>query len=76
MWDRQVVGLPFTIQSYSDSLDFEITRIACFDMVMGKQWHAWKKPTIDFSMHVLQFEHEGRRLLIRGEPDLSEAKML
>ena len=52
VWDWQVVGLPFTIQSYSDSLDFEITRIAHFDMVMGKQWHAWKKPTINFSLHV------------------------
>ncbi|MCO5555871.1 hypothetical protein L7F22_009416 [Adiantum nelumboides] len=76
VWDRQVADLPFKIQSYEDRMDFEITRLARFDMVLGKQWHAWKKPTIDFSSHVIQFEHEGRRLLIRGEPDLSEAKLL
>ena len=45
-------------------------------MVLGKQWHAWKKPTIDFSSHVIQFEHEGCWLLIHGEPDLSKVKLL
>ena len=68
--------LSFTIQCYQDKMDFEITRLAQFDMVLGKQWHAWKKPTIDFSSHVIQFEHDGRRLLIRGELDLSKAKLL
>ena len=63
-WDQRVVGLPFSIQSYEDRLDFEITRLARFDLVLSKQWHAQKKPTIDFSSHVYQFEHEGRRLKI------------
>ncbi|MCO5612452.1 hypothetical protein L7F22_066719 [Adiantum nelumboides] len=70
VWDRQVADLLFKIQFYEDRMDFEITRLARFDMVLGKQWLAWKKPTIDFSSHVIQFEHEGRRLLIRGELDL------
>ena len=35
-----------------------------------------RNPIIDFSSHVIQFEHEGHRLLIRGDPDLSEAKLL
>ena len=74
VWDRQVVGLPFQIQSYEDRLDFEITRLARFDLVLGKQWHAWKRPVIDFSTHVYQFEHEGRCLLIRGKSDFPEAK--
>ena len=76
VWDRQVVDLPFQIQSYEDRLDFDITRLARFDLVLGKQWHAWKKPIIDFSTHVIQFQHDGKRLLIRGEPDFSEAKVL
>ena len=76
VWDRQVVDLPFQIQSYEDRLDFDITRLARFDLVLGKQWHAWKKPIIDFSTHVIQFQHDGKRLLIRGEPDFSDAKVL
>ena len=74
IWDQRVVGLPLQIQSYEDRLDFEITRLARFDLVLGKQWHAWKRPVLNFSTHVYQFEHEGRRLLIRGEPDFPEAK--
>ncbi|MCO5600867.1 hypothetical protein L7F22_054984 [Adiantum nelumboides] len=75
-WDRRVVDLPVEIQSYKDRLDFELTRLARFDLVLSKQWHAKKRPLIDFSSHIYQFEHEGRRLLIRGEPDLQEAKIL
>ena len=56
-------------------MDFEITRISRFDLVLGKQWHAWKRAVIDFSTHVYQLEH--RRLLIRRrEPDFPEAKMV
>ena len=40
VWDRQVVDLPFQIQSYEDRLDFDITRLVRFDLVLGKQWHA------------------------------------
>ncbi|MCO5550081.1 hypothetical protein L7F22_003560 [Adiantum nelumboides] len=75
-WDRRVVDLPVEIQSYKDRLDFELTRLARFDLVISKQWHAKKRPLINFSSHIYQFEHEGRRLLIRGEPDLQEAKIL
>ncbi|MCO5578044.1 hypothetical protein L7F22_031882 [Adiantum nelumboides] len=75
-WDRRVVDLPVEIQSYKDRLDFELTRLARFDLVLSKQWHAKKRPLIDFSSHIYQFEHEGWRLLIRGEPDLQEAKIL
>ena len=57
-------------------MDFHITRLARFELVLGKQWHAWKKPIIDFSTHVIQFQHNGRRLLICGEPNFSEAKVL
>ena len=71
-----MVNLPFQIQSYEDRLDFDITRLARFDLILDKHWHAWKKPIIDFSMHVIQFQHDGRHLLICGVPDFSEEKVL
>ncbi|MCO5611293.1 hypothetical protein L7F22_065545 [Adiantum nelumboides] len=36
-WDRRVVDLPVEIQSYKDRLDFELTRLARFDLVLSKQ---------------------------------------
>ena len=39
IWDWQVVALPFHIQSYEDILDFEITRLVQFNLVLSKQWH-------------------------------------
>ena len=47
-----------------------------FDFVSREERHATKKPLIDFSLHHYQFEHEGRRLLIRGEQDLQDAKLV
>ncbi|KAH7278243.1 hypothetical protein KP509_38G032300 [Ceratopteris richardii] len=70
IWDRRVVGLPVQIQTYKDELDFEIVRLARFDLVLSKQWHASKKPTIDFQTHIYQFNHNGHRIIIRGDPDV------
>lgn len=60
IWDRRVRDLPVEIQMYKDRLDFEITGLARFDLVLGKQWHAMKKPIIDFNQHIYQFEQGGR----------------
>ena len=64
-----MVHLPFEIQSYKDKVNFEITHLEHFDFVIWKQWHAMKKPVIDFSSHIIQSEHGERHLMIRGEQD-------
>ena len=76
VWDQQVVDLPFQIHSYEDRLDFEITWLARLDLLLGKQWHAWRKPIIDFSTHIIQFQHNDIRLLICREPDFLDANVL
>ena len=76
IWDQQVIDLPLKVQSYEEKLNFEITRLARFDIVLGKQWHVHKKPLIDFSAHIYQFEFEGKRVMIRGEPDLPQMNLL
>ncbi|MCO5550683.1 hypothetical protein L7F22_047349 [Adiantum nelumboides] len=37
IWDQRVVDLSLKIQSYEEKLDFEITRLARFDIVLSKQ---------------------------------------
>lgn len=44
--------MPLTIQIYTENLDFEITRLARFDVVLGICWHVARKPYIAWDTHV------------------------
>jgi hypothetical protein len=65
-FDKRVIALDLVIQNYREKLDFDIIKFLRFDIILKKKWHAHKKPVIDFTTHVYQFDHNGQRVLIRG----------
>ena len=75
-FDRRVIGLDLVIQNYREKLDFDITKLLRFDIILGKKWHAHKKPVIDFTTHVYQFDHDGQRVLIRGVADVPQTALV